>query len=148
MVLRRQRFGHHHQTAGVFIEPVHNAGARNLRQRGVVCQKAVEQRAAPIACRRVHHHAGGLIEHHHAVVFVDNVQIHRLGRKCQHFFALRHRHFDALRAHQLIFRLRGAAVYLNRALFNPAGEAAARIIGQHFGQSRIQPQTGQIHRHS
>ena len=103
MVLRRQGFGHHHQAAGVFVEPVDDAGARHLRERGTMRQQAVEQRARPVARRRMHHQTGRLVEHDHAVVFIHNVQRHRFGGKGQRFFVQLRAHFDFFATDQFVF---------------------------------------------
>ena len=52
--LRGLGFGHHHDTAGVLVQPVHDARTRNACRACVMKQHAVEQRAVPIAGRRVH----------------------------------------------------------------------------------------------
>ena len=142
--LRRQGFGHHHQAAGVFIQPMHDARPRHLRQGRAMVQQAVKQSTLPIARRRMHHHARRFVHHQHAVVFVNNIQIHRLGGKGLVFLGGHNGDLQHFAAHQLVFGLCVLAVEQHGAVFNPAGKAAARIIGQQFGQCRIQPQTGQF----
>ena len=47
--------------------------------RGIARQQAVEQRAAPVARRRMHHQAGRLVDHQQVLVLVQHGQRHRLG---------------------------------------------------------------------
>ena len=73
MVLCSRCFGYDHQAAGVFVEPVHNASARNGGQIGTVGKQTVEQGAAPVAGGGVDDEAGGLVQYNHVVVFKDDV---------------------------------------------------------------------------
>ena len=144
MVLRGQRFGNHHQAAGVFIQAVHDACARHLRQLGRMGEQAVEQRARPVACGGVHHQACRFVEHQHAVVFVHNIQRHGFGRVGLRFLAGLNIHRQLLAADELGFGRGGLPVAQHFAVFYPTGDAAARIIGQHFGERGIKAQPRQI----
>ena len=75
---RRAGFGHGHQAAGVFVQPVHDARARQTGKSRAVGQQAIEQRAAPVAGRRVNHQAGGFVQHEQVLVFMQHGQRHGL----------------------------------------------------------------------
>ena len=47
--LRGQRFGYHHQAAGILVQPVHDARTRHAGQLRTVMQQTVQQRAGPVA---------------------------------------------------------------------------------------------------
>ena len=133
VVLRAQGFGNDHQAAGVFVKAVDDARARHVLQGGAVRQEAVEQRTRPVARGGVDDESGRFVQHDHAVVFVHDVQIHRLGREGQRFVAFLHLYGQFLAAYQLVFGLGGFAVHRHRAFFNPVGQARARVIGQQLG---------------
>ena len=144
VVLRGQRFGHHHQAAGVFVQAVHDAGARHLAQFGAVREQAVEQRARPVAGGGVNHQTGGFVQHNHAVVFIHDVQIHGFGFEGLVFVAGLNLHAQEFATDEFVFGAGGLAVALHQPVFNPRGDAAARIIGQQFGQCGVQPCAGQF----
>ena len=142
VVLRGQGFGHDHQSAGVFVQAVDDACARDVLQRGAVRQEAVEQRAGPVARRRVDDQSGGFVQDDDAVVFVYDVQIHGFGGEGQGFVAFADLHGQLLAADEFVFRLGRFAVYRYRAFFNPVGQPRAGVVGQQFGQRGIEPQAG------
>ena len=88
---------------------------------GAVRQKAVEQRAGPVARRRVDDQSGGFVQDDDAVVFIYDVQIHGFGGEGQGFVAFADLHGQLLAADEFVFRLGRFAVYRYRAFFNPVG---------------------------
>ena len=93
-------------------------------------QQTVEQRTAPIACRRMYHQTGRLVQHQDRIVFINNIQIHRLGCEGKHFLAFLNGYLQLFAADHFFFGLGTLAVYRYRTVFNPRGQAAARVIGQ------------------
>ena len=69
---------HHHQAAGVFVQPVHDTRARHVHQGTVQGQQTIEQRAAPITRRRMHHQAHGLVDNQYIGIAVDHIERHGL----------------------------------------------------------------------
>ena len=53
--VRMQCPGDDHQTGGVGIQSMHDAGARQLRKLRCMEQQPVQQRAGPVAGGRMHH---------------------------------------------------------------------------------------------
>ena len=78
----RTRAGHHHQAAGVLVQPVHDAGTRQQHGLGVPPQQTVQQSAAPVAGCRVHHEARGFVDHQQVFVLKHDVQRHRFRLEC------------------------------------------------------------------
>ncbi len=77
----RPRFGHDHQAAGVFVEPVHNAGPRQQSGLLMVGQQAIEQSPAPVTRGGVNHQTGRLVDHQQVFVLIRHGQIHGLALK-------------------------------------------------------------------
>jgi hypothetical protein len=75
------RARHDHQPAGVLVEAVHDAGPRQQARARVAGQQGVQQRAAPVAGRGMHHQAGRLGDHQQVPVLVHHVQRQRLGQE-------------------------------------------------------------------
>lgn len=118
-ILRRQGFGNHHQPAGFLVQTVYDARARYLAQFGTVRQQAVEQRPRPVARRRMHHQSGRFVDDDDGIVFVNNIQSHRLWNKRQIFLTRTDGYTNLLAAYHFVFGLRRFIVYNNRAFFNP-----------------------------
>jgi hypothetical protein len=80
--LRLKRARHHHQAGRFLVEPMDDTGARQAgRGVAIAVQQTVQDRAAPVTGCRMHDHAGRLVDNHQRVVFVDDVERHRLGRE-------------------------------------------------------------------
>ncbi len=62
-VHRSTGLGHHHQTAGVLVESVHDTGSGQQARAPVMRQQPIEQRTAPVARRRMHHQPDRLVDH-------------------------------------------------------------------------------------
>ena len=54
---------------------MHDAGAAHTRQFGIAEQKAVQQRAVPVACGRMHNQSGRLIDDDNVFVFIKHFEI-------------------------------------------------------------------------
>ena len=63
-----------HHAGSVLVEPMHNAGARNLGEFRIMMQQRVLQRASRLAGARMHGQAGGLVDHEQVGVFEADVQ--------------------------------------------------------------------------
>ena len=144
--LRFQRLGHDQEAAGVLVQAMHDARARNGGERRVMMQQAVEQRALPIAAARMHYQTGGLIEHQQRGVLVDDIEIDGLGRgRAVPRFGLG-RERNALPAPDLALGIDRGMVERHLALFYPGGEAAARMLGKHLRQRLVEAHSGAIGR--
>ena len=78
---RPSALAHQHEARGVFVQPVDNAGPRQVRGTTVVSQQAVEQSPAPVASGRMNHEPGGFVDHQQIIVFMHHVQRHGLRHK-------------------------------------------------------------------
>ena len=72
--LRFGRLGDDHEAARVLVEAVHDARARQRRQRRRVMQQRVQQRAVAVAAARMHDQAGGLVDDEDRGVLVHDRQ--------------------------------------------------------------------------
>ena len=77
------RLGNDQQSAGVFVDAVHQSDARVVRvvsrQTAQMPSDSVDQRAVEVAHTRVDHKSCGFIDHHQLVVFVNDVERNILG---------------------------------------------------------------------
>ena len=73
--MRCERASDDHQSAGVLVEPMHDARPRHLRELRVQMQQRVLQRAGRVAGAWMHDQPGGLVEHEDVAVLVDDVQL-------------------------------------------------------------------------
>ena len=71
--LRFQGFCDHHEPAGFFIEPMHDARAGHVAHLRGKVQQGIEYRAVPIARTGVNDLAGRFINHQNFVVLINNV---------------------------------------------------------------------------
>ena len=101
--LRRHGFRHHHQSGGVFIQTVHNAGTRHVGDFRVMMQQRIEHRAVRVTGARVHHQIARLVDHQDVAVFIDDIQRDILRLPTRLFFNLCI-DGDGLSAQHLLFR--------------------------------------------
>ncbi|MNY42411.1 hypothetical protein D3C86_1772970 [compost metagenome] len=120
---------------------MHDAGARHHGGAGIARQQGIEQRAAPVAGRGMHHHARGLVDHQQVLVFVDHVDGQGLGLEG---LALQRRaHLDAQLVAGLDLERRlfhHALVQLHRAQRQQLLQIAARKFGHQCAQRLVQAQ--------
>ena len=132
--------GHHHEAAGVLVEPVNNAGPWQQPSPFMMRKQAIEQRATPMARRRMDHQTHPFVENQQISILVQHSQIHGLGIK------------GAGLSRQITTQLNLVAqpdlgrraglhptVHLHRRDIDELLNKIAREIGQHQGQSLIEP---------
>ena len=130
---------HDHQAAGVLVQPVHDAGTRHLGSSAIACQQTIEQRAAPVARRRVHHQPCRLVHHQKVGIFVHHLDVH--GFRAKRLALQRGLHFHTnlvtcLNAQgRLEHRL---AIELHGPLGQQLLQVAARELGHGFCQGTVQ----------
>jgi len=115
---------HHHHTAGVLVQAVDDAGAWHRRQLRCMCQQAVHQRTACIACPGVYHQPCGFIDHQEVRVLMDDVEPHGFGLGT-HSGIGNHGHDDGLTAQNPVAWPPLSAVDEHGAVQQPGFEAAA-----------------------
>ena len=64
---------HHHESTGIFVQPVHDTCSWKLGGFRVAVQQGVEQRPSPIARGGVHHQSGWLVEYKQVRIFVHDI---------------------------------------------------------------------------
>ena len=82
--LRRERLmgevvlGDDHQSGGIFVQPVHDAGAPDAadagQARAAMGDQRIDQRAGLVPGRGVHHQSPGLVDDNDVVVLVDDIE--------------------------------------------------------------------------
>ena len=65
---------HYHQSTGVLVQAVHNAGPWQHRSVWIESQKGIEQRAAPVARGWVHHQTGRFVDDQQVLITEHNSQ--------------------------------------------------------------------------
>ncbi len=138
--LRFQCAGDHQQAGGVAVQPVHDAGARHLRQSGHAMQQRVEQRAIRHAIARMHHHAGRFVDHQQRVVLEHHVErdvlrrMHGVRRQAARI------QFETFTGESASTRVvAGLPVHPHPALAQPALQAAARVLRPDPGEHHVEP---------
>ena len=66
--------GHHQEPAGIFINPMHDAGSRDPVERRVVMQQGVLEGPVMVSRGRVNHQPLGLVDHDEGLILVDDVE--------------------------------------------------------------------------
>ena len=132
-----QGLGHHHESGGVLVQAMDDAGTRHAVQRGYVVQQGIEQGAVGMAGGRMHHQPGGLVEHQQVIVFVDDVQLDVLGHPLALGLALgAQRQLGA--AMDGVTRTQHGAVDGQAAVLDPGGETRAGVFGEQLGSDLIE----------
>ena len=131
---------HYHHAAGVLVQPMHDAGARQLLQAGIAVQQAVEQGAAGMTRRRMHHQPGRLVDDKKLFVLVEQAELDGL-RPVEGLRALRDVQIQPVADRYLVFGPGHRAVEQHLALADPALLATAREIGQQAVQRLVQAQS-------
>ena len=145
--LRLRRARDDHQAAGVLVEPVHDARARDRGELGVAMQERVQQRAVAVARAGMHDQPRRLVEHERRVVLVHDRERDRL-RGVVDRDARRVGHdVDALAARELAARRGGHAVDDHASRVDPRLEPAARMLGQEAREGLVEAQAGALRRH-
>ncbi len=139
--LRFQRAGHDHHAAGVLVQAMHDARARQHRHRRVAVQQRIDQGAAVVAGTGVHDQADRLVDHQQVLVLEQHVQrdVFRLGAGLgfQH-----HLQGDHLAAAQCVARACLRAVQQDVAGLDPLGQAGAGVFGEQLGHDRVETTAG------
>ena len=142
-LMGRVGLGRDHQSAGLLVEPVHDAGtahtADSRKRFTAMGEQGVDQGAVGIARGRVHHKTRGLVDHDQRLVFVDHDK--RNGLRFGHCRG-RRRHAECNRL-PLAQRLRGvrdrSAVDGSMPAKDQRLDAAARHLRQAVGQIAVEP---------
>ena len=135
-------FGHHDAAGGVLIEPVHDAGPQltaNARQVGAVMQQPIHQGAVFVARGWMHREAGGLVDHDQVLVFVEHIELHRLGLQVGQRFRRRHPQLHRVVLTQRRLGLAGNAIDAHVAGVDEFLDASATLLRPLAHQPAIQP---------
>jgi hypothetical protein len=127
--LRFQGLSHHHESSGVAVEPMDDAGSRKVSQVRKVRQQSIEQGPTWVAGCGMHHEARGLIDHQQICILKHHIQRHRLCKPVSLGLWLGGLHPDLLMESQGLAWTHRFIVDAHTALLDPALEARARLIG-------------------
>jgi len=132
---------HHHQTARVLVQPVHDARARQLCRARVTPEQAIEQRTAPVSGRGMHDEPGGLVDHQQMLVFMHHIDRYRLGVECLALLGGAHLHPQQITGAYLVRGLDAdAAIELHGPLLQQLLQVTARELGHQQGKRLVQAQ--------
>ena len=143
--LRLQGLGHDHQTGGVLVQAVDDAGTWHVDDVGHVMQQGVEQGTAGMAGSRVHHQARRLVDDQDLIVFIDDVQRNVLGLPFALGFLLgfQGQHGTAMHG---VTRAQDSTVDRQTAIFDPGRQPRARILVEQLGGDLVEALTAQFGR--
>ena len=139
--LRRERARDHQEPARVLVEPVHDAGARNGCEDGLVREQRVQQGPAPVAGAGMHDETRRLVDHDERAVLVDDRERYAFGPVRLVPGVGRGRERDALPAMEALARRRRAGRRPSRAPRAPSARAGCASTPGTCG-SRPDPTAG------
>jgi hypothetical protein len=139
--VRLDRARDHHQAAGLLIQPVHDAGTRDLGELGVEMQQCVLQGPGGVARAWMHDQSGWLVDHQHMWVLEDDVQPDFLGRDLDRV-RQRGADLDALPAQDLVLGPQFGAVDQHLAGVDPLLDAGPRKAVQQLRQNLVEALAG------
>ncbi len=146
--LRFEGLGDHQQSAGILIQPMHNARTRHDGKRRGVMEQGVEQRAVGVAAARMHHQPGCLVDHEYLLVLVQDHERNLLRSKRARSDIRFCAQLDTLAAPNLVLGRSAGSVDCHARTLDPVLQAAAREMRQQPCQGLIQAQAGQFRRHA
>lgn len=144
--LRLNGLGHHHQTGGVLVQAVDDAGTRDIDDVRYVVQQCVEQGAIGVASSRVDHKPSGLVDHQDVVVFIDDIQLDVLGHPLALGFLLGVERQQRTAVDD-IARTQDSAIHRQAPLLDPGGQARARVLSEQLGGDLVEALPAQFGRH-
>ena len=114
-------FAGHQKSRGILVDSVDDSRPELPIDAGkavpAVEQQGVYQGACAVACRRVHHHALGFIDHDEILILVDDVQGDVFRQERRFLRSLRLRQLDQIPLIQQVAAFYLAAVYGDAPLF-------------------------------
>ena len=134
--------GHDHHAAGVAVEAVDDARPRRAAGAAQLVEVKLQgagQRAGPMPLRRMHDHAGRLVDRRQPFVFIQNIERDILGPRG---FARdrRQSHADPLAEPQPMRRFGSLAVDFDRGRIDGPAKLHAAMRRELLGQIEIEPQ--------
>ena len=132
--------GGDHHTGGVLVETMNDAGpqlATNTREILAVMQQSVDQRAALVSRRRVHHKMSRLVNNDQGGILVKNRQRNRFGLGCCRN-RFRQNHTNLFAPPQLDARLTRGPIQGDSTLIDKALDLRAGNLRQIVIQETIQ----------
>ena len=130
---------HHHQARGVLVQAMHDAGARHAGQLRIAMQQTVEQSAVPVAGAGMGHQPGRLVDHDPVGAVGHHGEGNGFRREGQAFRAGLGADFDPVgRSDEGAYPGR-RPIDPHMAVFDPALQAAAGMLGKQRGQHLVEP---------
>ena len=140
--MRTQRARDQHESGGVLVEAMDDAGTRQLRQFREGMQQTVQQSAFVMARSGVDDQILRLVDDQEVLVLVTHVQFHGFRRQ----FIVRREfnvNFDDITGLQSVLLLHFSRIYRQLPAFYPHLQARSRKIRKKIRSRPIQAQTGQ-----
>ena len=150
MLMGKIRFRHHQQTAGVFVDPVHDTGTDHPVDGGqstlAVIQQGIHQCAVRMPCRRMHHHALGLVHHQQGFILVYDLQRQVLGLYILQWGRIRDLHQQAVPFPELQILCRRFPVAKHCALLDQMLHPGTTQLRQLLCKPFVQPHAAAVSR--
>ena len=135
--LRFQGFRHHQKTAGVLVQPVHNARARNFLQGGRMVQQRIEERPGPVPAARVNHQSGGFVDHENRLIFMHHAKTDIFGGWRGLTRVAGRAQFHQFPSPDFLVRAQLALVQQYPSFLQPGGDTASGVFREHPGQCAV-----------
>lgn len=138
--------GDHHQTGGVLVQAMDDAGTRHVLEPRHMVQQGVEQCAIGMPSSWMHHQSGGLVQHQQVIVLEDDIQLDVLGYPLALRLLLGIQLQQSAAVHD-VARTQHAAVNGEEPVLDPAGKAGAGVLGKELRSDLVETLPAQFGRH-
>jgi outer membrane protein assembly factor BamD len=132
-------FRHHHQAARVLVQAMNDARTRQCGLGPEAVKKSVQQRARPIPGSRMHHQTSPLVDNQQIPIFMDHLELDRLGGKCRVGLERLGLHQQGFDTDQSVPPAEHALIPADRAQFDPALQSRARELRQALREETVKP---------
>lgn len=127
--MRAQGTRDDHEAAGVLVEAVHDAGARQLPGFGEMVQEGVQHCAARVADSRMNDKPGGLVDYDDVFIGMNDIQGNGFRLRFR-FYADADMTADAVARENMLFGFYRARIQENVAVLDRLLQAGARDFGK------------------
>ncbi len=140
--IRARGSRHHHQAAGVFVEPMNDASPRQIRQARVVVEQCVHEGPGGVARPRVHYQPSRLVQHQHVRVLVAYFQRQVLWQRIDAGGRFRHNH-HGLSTDDEILGPRHSAIDRDAPGVQPTAQTGTGVVRIGLGERLVHSPPGQ-----
>ncbi len=142
-----QGSAHDHHPGGILVQSVHDPGAGQLDEAGVVVQQGIQERAFGITGAGMHDQPGRLIDDQYFVIFINDRKRDRHWLRCKHR-RLRTTQFDVFTPMHGLPGFGRYRVDQDAGVQQPRFQQAARVVREDVREGLIQAHAGECLRNT